>query len=149
MNLAPALLAHTPSMAGAHAAAFDAPWSADDIADLLGGPGGFGFVVQKADAVTGFILCRAIGEEAEVLTLAVRPSHRRQGVASVLLRLAADAAVAGGVSALFLEVAADNAAAIGLYGGAGFREVGRRAAYYARGGAPAADALVMRRDLNR
>jgi ribosomal-protein-alanine N-acetyltransferase len=149
VNLAPALLAHAPAMAAAHAAAFDTAWTADDIAELLGGPGGFGFVVEETAAMAGFILCRALADEAEILTLAVRPSHRRKGVAKALLQAAADAASLGGAGALFLEVAADNVPAIALYQGDGFREVGRRAGYYTRGAAPAADALVMRRDLNR
>ena len=149
MKLAPALLAHAPTMAAAHAAAFDTAWTADDIAELLAGPGGFGFVVEAADVIAGFILCRALADGAEVLTLAVRPSHRRTGVAKALLRTAAHAALQGGAGALFLEVAADNGPAIALYLGDGFREVGRRAGYYARGDAQAADALVMRRDLNR
>jgi ribosomal-protein-alanine N-acetyltransferase len=149
VNLAPALLAHAPAMAAAHAAAFDTAWTAEDIADLLGGPGGFGFIVEEAAEIAGFILCRALGDEAEVLTLAVRPSHRREGVAKALLQAAEDAASLGGASAVFLEVAADNAPAIALYVSGGFHEVGRRAGYYGRGAAPAADALVMRRDLNR
>ena len=54
----------------------------------------------------------------------------------------------GGVQTLFLEVGIDNPAASALYEQAGFQAVGRRAAYYRRGQAPAADAIVMRLALN-
>jgi ribosomal-protein-alanine N-acetyltransferase len=47
-----------------------------------------------------------------------------------------------------LEVGRDNPAAIALYEGLGFARVGVRRAYYDRGAAGRADALVMRLDLN-
>jgi ribosomal-protein-alanine N-acetyltransferase len=50
---------------------------------------------------------------------------------------------------LFLEVADDNPAALALYEGSGFEQAGRRRAYYARPDARRADALVLRRPLNR
>ena len=48
-----------------------------------------------------------------------------------------------GATAMFLEVATGNAAALALYTGAGFVEVGRRRRYYADG----RDALVLRVNL--
>jgi [ribosomal protein S18]-alanine N-acetyltransferase len=44
-------------------------------------------------------------------------------------------------------VAVTNRAAQRLYAAAGFVEVGRRPRYYTRDGAPAVDALVLRKDL--
>ena len=141
-----ALAGDAEAMAAAHAAAFDTPWSSDQIVGFLAAPGGYAFLVERSGAVAGFILCRVIAGEAEVLTLAVHPAHRRQGLARAMVEAAAHAP---GVQTLFLEVAADNAAAIGLYVSAGFARVGRRRGYYARVAGPAADALVLRRDLNR
>jgi ribosomal-protein-alanine N-acetyltransferase len=88
-----------------------------------------------------------IAGEAEVLTLAVRPEQRRRGAARALLA-AALALAAPTAAAMFLEVAADNAGAVALYEAAGFEQVGRRAGYYGRTGAPSIDAIVMRRALN-
>ncbi|RAI57221.1 ribosomal-protein-alanine acetyltransferase [Roseicella frigidaeris] len=106
---------------------------------MLGMPGAFGLWVPGA----GFVLARAAGGEAEILTLAVRPPARRRGLGGALLAGALAGAVARGAAAMFLEVAAGNAAARALYAGQGFVEVGRRRRYYPDG----SDALVLRRVL--
>jgi ribosomal-protein-alanine N-acetyltransferase len=142
--------AHTvdaDALAKAHARGFDHPWSAADIAALLESPGVFAVAARTADEVHGFILARAIAGEAEILTLAVDPAHRRRGVARALLEAATAAARTSGAETLFLEVAADNTAAVALYGAAGFAPAGRRRAYYTRPGQCAVDALVLRRAL--
>jgi ribosomal-protein-alanine N-acetyltransferase len=148
MTLEPAGGRDVQALAAAHALSFDAPWSAADIADLLASPGIFALAARAEDGVHGFILARAIAGEAEILTLAVDPAVRRQGVARALVHAAATAARAAGAETLFLEVAVDNLPAIALYEGAGFEAAGRRRGYYARPGRPAADALVLRRTLN-
>ena len=135
------------ALAAAHALAFDHGWSARDIADILASPGAFALAVRLDDTPRAFILCRAIAGEAEVLTLAVDPLLRRQGVARALLTAAIGAAEAAGADVLFLEVAADNEAALGLYAGAGFVRGGARRGYYRRADG-AIDAIAMRRDLN-
>ena len=93
------------------------------------------------------ILCRALFEAAEILTLAVAPAARRRGIGAALVRAAAGLAAQGGADNLFLEVAQDNPAAQALYRSLGFAEAGRRAGYYARAEGRI-DALVMRLDLN-
>ena len=149
MTLRAATVDDADALAEAHAAAFESPWSGEDIGQMLAVRGGFGIAVETdAGAVAGFILCRVIAGEAEVLTLAVQPKYRRRGVARALLA-AAEGAAALTATSMFLEVAADNAGAIALYEAAGYAPVGRRAAYYARpSGEGAADAIVMRRPLN-
>ena len=88
-------------------------------------------------------------DEAEVLTLAVRPHARRHGRGRALVQAAADLLAHAGAAELRLEVAADNAAALALYAACGFEPTGRRRGYYARGaGAPAMDALTLLRRLN-
>ena len=90
-----------------------------------------------------FILIRAVLDEAEILTLAVRPEARRKGYARGLVEAAAALARAAGVCQLYLEVAEDNAAALALYRATGFVEVGRRPGYYARVGGPDVAALLL------
>ncbi|MBW8813681.1 MAG: ribosomal protein S18-alanine N-acetyltransferase [Caulobacterales bacterium] len=146
MKLQPATAVDAPAMASAHAQAFDNPWTEATIEELLGGPGGYAFVALGEDPM-GMIMCRALGGEAEVLTLAVPPWARRRGVASALMTAAIHRARAVDANQMFLEVDVDNAAAIGLYERLGFTHAGLRKAYYDRGARGRADALVMRLDL--
>jgi ribosomal-protein-alanine N-acetyltransferase len=147
MILEPARAESADALADIHASSFDFGWTAEDIAALLASPGGFGFVVRQDGQVRAMLVCRVTAGEAEVLTVAVDPHARRQGMAQALLEAGCAAAAAAGAEAMFLEVAADNPAALGLYDGAGFARVGARPGYYRRGNG-AVDAVVMRRDLN-
>jgi ribosomal-protein-alanine N-acetyltransferase len=119
-------------------------WTRREIAELLATPGVAGLLLRTGDHDAGFALFRIVADEAELLTIAVRPQLRRRGAGSRLLGVAIERAREAGATALFLEVAVDNQAARRLYDGAGFQTVGRRDAYYRRGDSAAADALVMR-----
>ena len=141
MNLRLASTVDAGLLAAMHRSVFEDPWGESEIGVLLDGPGGFALIAGTDD---GFILCRAIGGEAEILTLAVAPAVRRNGVGRALVEAAAAIAAGKGAEVFFLEVAEDNAPAIGLYQSAGFNRAGRRPRYY--GGTT--DALVMRRRLN-
>ena len=138
MSLEPATPFHAAALAAIHAAAFPpgARWGQDAMALQLGLPGAFGFI----DAAGGCVLARVAADEAEVLTLAVAPAARRQGLARRLLEGAVAEAGARGAASMVLEVATSNEAARALYAGFGFHEVGRRRGYYAGG----EDALILR-----
>lgn len=146
MNLRAAQEADLDALSAVHRRAFTPGWSAEEIADLASGPGAFGLIVETGTPL-GMILCRALAGEAEVLTLAVDPGARRQGVARALVAAAAVAARSAGAGAMFLEVAVDNHPAIALYEAQGFGRAGRRPSYYDRGGGIYVDAVVMRLDL--
>ena len=146
MKLRPASADEAALLAAMHESAFEAPWGEAEIAALLTGPGGFA-VIAREDEPAGFILCRAVGGEAEILTLAVKPQARGRGLGRALVEAAFGLARQAGADAMFLEVAEDNEAAIALYQTAGFRLAGRRPGYYRRDDG-ATDALVMRRWLN-
>jgi len=132
------------ALAAIHAEAFDHPWDADALSDLLTSSG----VFALADANRrGFVLIRTVVDEAEVLTIAVKRDARRHGLARHLMDQAARTAADRGAVSLFLEVAVDNDAAIALYADLGFQTTGRRTGYYARPGAAAVDALVLKKPL--
>ena len=125
-----------------HAESFPAnqAWGASAIALMLGLPGHFGLLAIQQDEPLGFALGRVQADQAEILTIAVRPGARGQGIGRALLNaLLAEAAKRDAMD-LFLEVAEPNMAARALYAGAGAKEVGRRRRYSADG----ADALVLR-----
>lgn len=143
--MSPPVLAATPAhaavLAAIHAAAFppDEAWGWEVMAVHLGLPGTFGLLDERG----GMLLVRLAADESELLTLAVQPHRRREGVAARLLRSAMAEARTRGASVMFLEVATNNDPARSLYTRAGFTEVGRRPRYYADG----LDALVLRADL--
>lgn len=95
----------------------------------------------------GFLLGRVVADEAEILTLAVDPDHRRQGTGFHLVTRFLDAAGDRDAATAFLEVAADNVAAIALYHRAGFTQQGRRKGYFHAPDGQLTDALVMACDL--
>jgi len=134
------------TLATTHALAFAGgslrAWSADEIAALLASP----HVFLTGDA-RAFALGRAVADEAELLTLATHPDHRRTGLArAALADFHAEAAKRGATRA-FLEVAADNTPARALYAATGYREIARRAGYFrAPDGMPVA-AVIMERPL--
>ncbi len=134
-----------------HATGFPHPWDALDFERLIGAGTSFGHAaVDTRDPrrTLGFILSRAAADEAEVLTIVVDPSSRRQGLARRLMAANMEALGRVGARSLFLEVGDTNAAARRLYAGLGFAEVGRRQGYYRAPGAAPATALILRRALD-
>lgn len=125
-------------LAALHAEAFDAPWDAAAFADLMGQ---IGVALDGND--DGFILVRTVADEAEILTLAVRPGARRRGIGARLVETAARRAATSGATRVFLEVAEDNVPARGLYGRLGFEAAGRRPRYYPRADGSAVAALIL------
>jgi ribosomal-protein-alanine N-acetyltransferase len=115
------------------------PWSVAEFAGFLADPSCF-----LCHQPGGFLLGRVIADEAELLTLAVAPEARRQGIGAALLAEFMAQSAARGAGTAFLEVAADNRAALTLYHAAGFTAVGRRRGYYTTPAGQPVDALVLR-----
>jgi ribosomal-protein-alanine N-acetyltransferase len=147
MNLRPVGPEAAFDLADIHDKAFDRPWTALEFDELLKSPGAFAILGEAGEPAKGFILCRSIAGEAEILTIAVDPAARRRGWGAALVEIAAGIAAETESEAMFLEVAADNLAAIALYQATGFAKVGLRKGYYPHPDG-AKDALVMRRALN-
>jgi len=131
-------------LASIHAESFSDAWSAEWIATLLSQPGTFAGLSEDAQ---GFIIMRVAGDEAEVLTLAVKPAARRRGVATALVEDGAREAFKRGTKVMFLEVSCTNLPAIALYKRLGFAEIGRRKGYYATPDGSREDALVLRSEI--
>ena len=94
-----------------------------------------------ADSIKSVVI--TIADEGEVLTLCVSPRARRLGVATALFGELKE--LLAPRRRILLEVAITNQAALGLYESLGFKEVGRRPAYYRRDG-KTVDALVLASD---
>ena len=130
-------------LAAIHARCFATPWDEGVLSDIMRQAGVF--VIHMAQ---GFVLCRVVLDEAEILTLAVEPESRGLGLGRKLVEGAALMAAEQGAERLFLEVAEDNHAARHLYAACDFREDGRRRGYYARKDGSTIDALLLSRNLS-
>ncbi|MEM7731801.1 MAG: GNAT family N-acetyltransferase [Pseudomonadota bacterium] len=118
------------------------PWSAEEFTTLLDSPH-----IHLVETPNALALTRIVAGEAELLTLATDPVHRRQGHARALLKALETHAKANGASTLFLEVSSENAPAIALYHSAGYQVTGRRPDYYTSPAGPRIDALILIKSL--
>lgn len=123
------------AIAAIHAASFVRGWDAASMAQFLASPSCLCLVASLAagEPAQGFLIARTAGDEAELITLAVHPACRRQGLGKALLRAATSALRAAGTRKLFLEVEEANTQAQSLYASEGALPVGQRKAYYEHG----------------
>ncbi len=84
-----------------------------------------------------------VGLDADVLTLTVAPSFRRQGIGRAMLDQLIMWAKTRKAPALFLEVREGNVEASPLYESAGFEPISTRSNYYSLG----VNAVIMKKDL--
>ena len=80
--------------------------------------------------VVGFAIMEFYAIHAHLNLLAVQSGNQRQGVGRQLLEWLEASARTAGIFTVHLEVRANNAAAQAFYEKLGFRETGRKAAYY-------------------
>ncbi|QFY91035.1 ribosomal protein S18-alanine N-acetyltransferase [Magnetovirga frankeli] len=121
------------------------PWSEGIMRDCLK-PGYNGKILQRQGALLGFGIWTLLLDECHILNLCIDPGEQRQGHGRYLLHWMLHDARAQGAALSLLEVRLSNHAAIALYQGMGYSEIGQRPGYYpARKGRE--DGLVMALDL--
>lgn len=123
---------HLDDLAALERAAFSRPWSYDALAEELQNPLAVFFVAEDTQThhAAGYIGMYHIIDEGDIANLAVYPGCRRRGIASALLKAAAEYAESHKVVRLTLEVRVSNAPAIGLYERFGFTRDGIRPGFY-------------------
>lgn len=142
----PMAAADAEAMAGLELRCFEGaghrPWSAPSFLSELdpgaGAPRSW-WVAHDDGELVGFAGGMVVDTDVEILDVAVDPARRRAGVARKLLSHVSYDAQMLGCTTASLEVEEGNDAAIALYEGLGFSEVGRRRGYYADG----RDAILM------
>ena len=124
----------------------DYPWSQAQFKEEIAGIGtSREFLLALNDgSVIGYagIMVVAAGVPADLLTIAVLPDFRGQGIAQSMLAALESWAQEKGATEVILEVDTKNESAIRLYEFAGYEKISIRANYYALG----VDALVMRKE---
>jgi [ribosomal protein S18]-alanine N-acetyltransferase len=144
--------AEADALAEIHAEVFARAWEPDDFAALMARDNVFALSVRRDSLFgtrrrLGFVVVRTAADEAEILTIAVRPGNRGRGYGRLLMEEAMRRLYRDRVAACFLEVDQGNDAALGLYRKLGFKEVGRRKGYYQAPAGTEGTALVMRAQL--
>ncbi len=101
-------------------------------------------VAESENRIIGYcgVFLPAPGVEADILTVAVLPEYRRQGIAREFMRQIEEWSHERGASAMMLEVEQSNESAIELYKSLGYMKISVRMDYYG----PGQDAFVMRKD---
>ena len=118
------------------------PWTEGNFRDALAA-GNLCLVGELAGTLTACGVLQMAAGEAELLTMAVWPPARRQGLGKQLLRELIVRATAYRAAAIWLEVRVSNTAAVALYRQAGFADIGWRKGYYETPNGRE-DALMMR-----
>ena len=120
---------------------FSRPWSKRMLGEELENQcAAFLVAEDESGKVLGYAGLLVMMDEGYITNVAVFPEYRRRGIGAQIIEVFMNFARANRLAFLTLEVRPSNAAAIALYQGFGFEEVGRRKNYY---DLPKEDALIL------
>jgi ribosomal-protein-alanine N-acetyltransferase len=118
-------------------------WTEDRVARCIRHADCAALVARDHRRLAGFAIMEFLDEHAHLSLLAVQAGYRQRGIGAALVRWLEGSARTAGIFVIRLELRADNDVARAFYEHLGYREVGRRKAYYSG----VEDALCMARDL--
>ena len=121
-------------------AIFSDKWSENSFQTMLKAKNYFGYKFVSNKSISGFILCREIINEIEVITFCVKQEYREQGIGKQLLSAISKYSNKK-KSTIFLEVSEQNHIAIKLYTSLGYKKISIRKGYY-----NGVDAIVMQKE---
>jgi ribosomal-protein-alanine N-acetyltransferase len=147
MNTAPPTIrpltyADLPQVIAIERRAFPTAWSLAMFVLELSKPSGICLAAERDGEIVGYLICARYDVVWHLMNIAVDPSHRREGIASALLKEMISRA--GHEESFTLEVRTSNGGAMALYERYGFRSAGTRPRYYHDTGE---DAVIMWRTL--
>jgi ribosomal-protein-alanine N-acetyltransferase len=143
-----ATLRDTARLAQLHGASFHRGWGEGEFEGMMSQRNTLVHRLKVGSKLVGFIVSRMAADEAEILSIAIAPSHRGRGLSRDLLLTHLGHLAGYGTKTVFLEVEENNQPARRLYDRAGFAIVGRRERYYQQPDGEQLNALLMRRDLS-
>jgi ribosomal-protein-alanine N-acetyltransferase len=100
------------------------------VAALVADRDAISLVARNGEALAGFGIMSFGEEYAHLVLLAVRPAHRRHGVARRILEWLVESAMTAGIASVHVELRAHNRDAYAFYRALGFSETLRLAGYY-------------------
>jgi [ribosomal protein S18]-alanine N-acetyltransferase len=133
-------LAYTdlPAVLAIERRSFQTPWSLAMFVLELSKPSGICLAATSEDGLVGYLICSRYADVWHLMNVAVEPSRRRTGIATMLMERLFEEA--GRDARYTLEVRTSNSVAIAMYERFGFRAAGHRRRYYHDNGE---DALIM------
>ena len=131
---------HVSAVAELERQNFSEPWPDIAVRGELTNKLALWLVALEGGEVVGYVGSQTVLQEADMMNIAVADSHRRRGIAKMLVEELIRQLDA---YQLTLEVRASNAPAISLYEALGFQQVGLRRNYYRK---PKEDALILRKE---
>ena len=131
---------HVSAVAELERQNFSEPWPEIAVRSELTNKLALWLVALEGETVVGYVGSQTVLQEADMMNIAVAESHRRCGIARMLVEELIRQLDA---YQLTLEVRASNAPAISLYEALGFQQVGLRKNYYRK---PKEDALILRKE---
>ena len=138
-------MADLPAVETIERASYPTPWSRSMFASELAKPSSLciGAFDSETGKLVGYLVISRYVDAWHVMNVAVAPSRRRQGIASMLLRRLFELTSGRSRRGYTLEVRISNSDAIRLYESVGFKARGIRRGYYTDN---REDALIMWKD---
>ena len=131
---------HVSAVAELERQNFSDPWPDIAVRGELTNKLALWLVALEDGEVVGYVGSQTVLQEADMMNIAVADTHRRRGIAKMLVEELIRQLHA---YQLTREVRASNAPAISLYEALGFQQVGLRKNYYRK---PKEDALILRKE---
>lgn len=125
---------------------YDVPWSRSMFEGELAKAGSVMLLAEENDEIVGYVVVSRYVDAWHVMNVAVTPTCRRRGIASMLLENVLRGTAGQAERGHTLEVRASNLGAQKLYERYGFVPHGTRRAYYTDN---REDAVIMWRDPDR
>ena len=119
---------------------FSDSWSVKSIYEIYKQPHVLCFVAEKAKGVCGYMFVALLGEEVEIINIAVAKDKQGQGIGGRLISELEEICSDKGIGRIILDVRESNKRARDFYQQWGFTKDGVRVDYY---DAPKEDAILM------
>jgi len=127
--------------------AISPPWTREDLLGEINKDDSHFIVAVKekktdepSPCLVGFAILRQVGDDGELLQIAVDKSSQRCGIGSLLMKASLKYAKENMLKSVFLEVRKGNETAVRLYQRHGFQSLRIRKSYFDN---PTEDALIM------
>lgn len=115
-----------------HKESFGTVWNEKEIGELFNNQNTVVAIAEEQGNTLGFVIFRLVIDSAEIITIAVTPKSRGQGLGSKLLKKMLENLKEEKAQTVHLEVAEDEGDVIRFYHKHGFQQINVRKAYYQR-----------------